>query len=72
MHFLDGWIVGAIHRSESAVASDAALEFFRYLLQRAFFERVGATGEKNGSSQEESDREGFQARTLLKKVTCYK
>ena len=73
MHFLDGRIVGAIHRSQCPVAGDAALEFCRHFLHRSFFERIGATAEeKDGAREKERDSEGLQARRILKKVTSDK
>jgi len=69
MHVLDGWIVGTIHRPESPVAGDAALEFLRHFIHRGFFERIGATAkEKSGARENESGSEGLQARRILKKV----
>lgn len=68
MHFPDARIVRAIHRTESAVTGEAALEFFRHFLHRALFERVGAAAEdKGGAYDKESGSEGFQARRILKK-----
>ena len=69
MHIPDAGIVRAIPRAKSAVAGEAALEFFRHFLHRAFFERIGATGEEKGGDQEnESSSEGLQARRILKEV----
>ena len=73
MHVPDAGIVRAIHRAESAVTSEAALEFFRHFLHGALFERIGATAdEKGGAEDEESGSEGLQARRILKKVTSDK
>ena len=73
MHVPDAGIVRAIHRAESPVAGEAALEFFRHFLHRAFFERIGAAAEeKDGAYNEESGSEGLQARRILKKVTSDK
>jgi len=65
-------IVRAIHRPERSFAADAALEFFRGFLRGRFFQRIGATAEKNRTRDAESDKEGFQALILLKKVTSDK
>jgi len=72
MHFPDVGIVGAIHRPNGPVPGDAALEFFLGLLNDGFFQRIGATADKNRACEEESDREGLQARRILKKVTSDK
>ena len=73
MHFPDAGIVRAIPRAERAVAGEAALEFFRHFLHRAFFERIGAAAkEKDGADDKESGSEGLQARRILKKVTSDK
>ena len=62
-------IVRAIHRPERSFAADAALEFSRHLLDRALFERIGATAEqKGGAREEESGDEGLQARRILGKA----
>jgi len=69
MHFPDARIVGAIHRSESSVAGDTALEFLWHFLHRALFERIGATAEQKGGAREkESGSKGLQARRILGKV----
>ena len=73
MHFPDAGIVRAIPRAEGAVASEAALEFFRHFLHRALFEGIGAAAEVKGGAQgEESGSEGLQARRILKKLTSDK
>ena len=64
----DVGIIGAIDRTERAMAGDAALEFLRHFLDDRFFERIGATGDENRGYDEESDREGLQGRRILKKV----
>ena len=68
MHFLDGRIVGTIHRPEGPVAGDAALEFFLRLLDDGFFQRIRAADEENRARDGENDGEGLQARRILKKV----
>jgi hypothetical protein len=60
-------IVRTIDRTELTAAGDASLEFFRRLLAEGFFERVGATAREKGAGDTESDREGLQARRILKK-----
>jgi hypothetical protein len=40
----------------------------RDLIQERFFERIGATGDENRDGDQESDREGLQARTILRKA----
>ena len=65
-------IVRAIHRPELTSAGDAALEFFRRLVPNWLLERIGATADEEGAGDAESDREGLQARTILKKVTSDK
>ena len=72
MHFLDVRIVGSVHRTKGAVTGDAALEFCRHFLHRGLFERIGATRENDHGAHGESDREGFQAQRILKKVTSDK
>jgi hypothetical protein len=73
MHFPDVRIVGAISRSQSSIPGEAALEFFRHLSHRAFFERIGATAEeKSGAREDESGDDGPQARRILKKVVSDK
>ena len=70
MGLFDIRIVRTVDRTERALAGDAALEFFRHLLDGGFFERIRATAkQKGGAHKKESDREGFQARRILKKVT---
>lgn len=72
MGFFDVRIVRPVHRSERAVAGNAALEFFLRLLHDGFFEGIGATAEnKDGVRQKENDNAGLQARRILKnrKVT---
>jgi len=67
--FSDGRIVGTIHRSERAVAGNAALVFFLRLLHHGFFERIGTTAEnKDGAGQKGNDNAGLQARRILGKV----
>ena len=68
----DVGIVRAIDRSKLTSAGDAALEFFRRLIPDWFFERIGATARENRAGDTESDREGLQARTILKKMTSDK
>jgi hypothetical protein len=61
-------IVRPIHRAKSPLARDAALEFFLHFLPERFFDWIGATTDKNRGRDAESDREGLQARTILKEV----
>ena len=61
-------IVSAIHRAESPVSGDAALELFWHFLNDRLFQGVGTAGNKNRARDQESDREGLQARTILKEV----
>ena len=69
MHLPDVGIVGAVPRSERPIAREAALEFFRHLSHRAFFERIGAAAEeKNGAREKESGDDGLQARRILTEV----
>ena len=68
MRLLDIGIVLAIHRAQGTVAGNAALKFFRYLLNDRLLERISATSNENRARDQESDREGLQARTILKKV----
>ena len=72
MGLLDVLIVRTIHRAQSPVAGNAALEFFLGFLNDRLFERISATGDENRARDEESDREGLQARRILKKVTSDK
>ena len=72
MRLLDIGIVLAIHRPQGPIAGNAALEFFRDFLNDRFFERISATGDENRARAQESDREGLQARRILKKVTSDK
>ena len=72
MRLFDVGIVRAIHRAKRAVAGNAALEFFPGFLHYGLFERIGATAENNRARDEESDREGLQARRIPKKVTSDK
>ena len=66
---LDVRIVRPIHRPELTLPGDASLEFFLRLLCDRLFDWIGATADENRSSDTESDREGLQARRILKKVT---
>ena len=68
MRLFDSTIVRAIDRSQGALASEAALEFFRHLVDGALLEWVGAAPEKEGDRGEESDSEGLQVRRILKEV----
>ena len=54
----DRRVLGAIRRLQTAVAGNAALEFFSRFLHHWLFERVSAPGEKEDGrrSSEESDR----------------
>ncbi len=66
----DRRIQGTIRRLETAVAGNAALEFFARFLHHRLFERISAAREKEQGRRgsEESDREGLQAQRILKKV----
>src|SRR5688500_4402435 len=68
----DVGILRTIDRSELTFAPNATLEFFRRFLRERFFQRIGATARKNRAGDAESDREGLQARRILKKVTSDK
>jgi DeoR/GlpR family transcriptional regulator of sugar metabolism len=72
MRLLYVGIVGAIHRAERPVSRDAALEFFRHFLNDRLFQGISATRNENRARDQESDREGLQARRILKKVTSDK
>jgi hypothetical protein len=67
MRLLNVGIVSAIHRAQRSVSGDTALEFLRHFLDDRFFERIGATSDEDRGYDEESDREGLQARRILKK-----
>ena len=68
MRLFDIGIVLAIHGPQRPVAGNAALEFFRHLLNHRLLERIGATGEEERARDAESDRKGLQARRILKEV----
>jgi hypothetical protein len=68
MRFLDSRIVGTIHGAERSVAGNAALELFLGFLDHRLFERISAPGDENRSRNAESNREGLQARRILKEV----
>jgi hypothetical protein len=68
MSLLDVGIVRPVDRPKGAFAPDAALEFFAHLTGKRFFDRVGATTQKEGADDTKSDGEGLQARRKLKKV----
>jgi hypothetical protein len=72
MSLLDVGIVRPVDRAEGAFAPDAALEFFSYLTGKRFFDRVGATSQKEGAGEGKSDGEGLQAQRILGKVTSDK
>ena len=72
MAFLNVRIVRAIDRAQGAFAPDAPFEFFPRLLPKRFFKRIGATHEKEGANDKESDGECLQALTIMKKVTSDK
>ena len=61
----DVGIVGAVHWTESSLAGDAALEFFRRLVPERLLKWIGATAGENGGGETESDREGLQARIIM-------
>lgn len=73
MHFPYGRIVRTIYWSEGPIAGDAPLEFLLGFLHDRFFQGISATADKkNRAREEESDREGLQARRILKKMTSDK
>jgi len=72
MSLLDVGIVRPIDRAQGAFAPDAALEFFSHLARKRFFDRVGATSQKEGAREGKNDGEGLQAQRILKKVTSDK
>ena len=72
MTLLNVGIVGAIDRAESAFSPDAAFEFFPGFLPERFFERIGATAQKEGGEDQESGGECLQALTIMGKVTSDK
>jgi hypothetical protein len=63
------WISRAIHRAEGPVTGDAALEFFARLLRDRFLEGIGAASRQDRARDAKGGGEGFQVRTILKKVT---
>jgi len=68
MHFPHVWIVGTIHRSQRPVSSDAALEFFRHLLDRALFKRIGApAGRKAALARRKAAMKAFKREDYLEK-----
>jgi hypothetical protein len=68
MSLSDVGIVRPIDRAQGAFAPDAALEFFSHLAWKRFFDRVGATSQKEGAGEGKSDGKGLQARRILNKV----
>lgn len=62
-------IIGTIHRTESSVPSDAALEFFARLLRDRLFQRIRATSGQDRARDANGGKEGFQVQRILKKVT---
>ena len=72
MAFLDVGIVRAIDRNQGPFTPDAPFEFFPCFLPERFFKRIGATHEKEGAKDKESDGECLQALTIMKKVTSDK
>jgi len=68
VRLFDSAIVRTIDRAQRALAGEAALEFFRHLLDGGLLEWVGAAPEKERGRGEESDSEGLQARRILKEV----
>ena len=72
MALLDIGIVRSVDRTEGAFAPDSTLKFFSRFLMERFFDRIGASTQKEGANGGKSDGEGLQARRILKKVTCDK
>ena len=61
-------IVRAIDWAKLTSPGDATLEFFCRFIRNGPFERIGTTAYENGAADAESDREGLQARRILKEV----
>jgi len=63
----DVGIVRAIDGAKGAFAPDPALKFFPHLSGEWFFDRIGASTQKEDADEGKSDEEGLQARRILKK-----